>query len=78
MRALCLRTARKARRDGGGVMSGLFAALAFFGFGAGLVAMLGVIVLRLDPDGRLALSGLAMMMLGVAGLLGLVASSLLG
>jgi hypothetical protein len=39
-------------------MSGLFAALAFFGFGAGLVAMLGVIVLRLDPDGRLALSGL--------------------
>ena len=59
-------------------MSGLFAALTFLGFGAGLVAMLGVIVLRLDPDGRLALSGLAMMMLGVAGLLGLVASSLLG
>ena len=59
-------------------MSGLFAALTLLGFGAGLVAMLGVIVLRLDPDGRLALSGLAMMMLGVAGLLGLVASSLLG
>ena len=59
-------------------MSGLFAALTFLGFGAGLVAMLGVIVLRRNPNGRLALSGLAMMMLGVAGLLGLVASSLLG
>ena len=59
-------------------MSGLFAALTFLGFGAGLVAMLGVIVLRLDPDGRLALSGLVMMILGFAGLLGLIATSLFG
>ncbi|RCW85051.1 hypothetical protein [Paracoccus lutimaris] len=57
-------------------MSGLFSAFAFLGFGAGLVAMLLVIVMRQNPNGQLAQAGLVAMLLGFVGLIGLIATSL--
>lgn len=57
---------------------GVFAAISLAGFGIGLLAMIWVIVSRADPHGSLARTGLLAMMVGFAGLLGLIVTNLLG
>jgi hypothetical protein len=52
--------------------------VAFSGFGIGLLVMIGVIVTKADPHGRVALNGLLCMVAGFVGLIGMIVTSLIG
>ena len=51
---------------------GLLFTISFLGSGIGLLAMLYVIMMRRDPNGRLVLAGLVAMLIGYGALIGTV------